>query len=70
MEWLTSSHQGSKLPDVRLAVIQIDIEDFRVVTESYGMQLDEDSILAIFSEVSCTRCLPHGAVMPTQGAGF
>ncbi|KAK9915516.1 hypothetical protein WJX75_000165 [Coccomyxa subellipsoidea] len=27
----------------------IDVEDFRVVTESYGMQLDDDSILALFS---------------------
>ncbi len=34
---------------------QIDVEDFRVVTESYGMQLDDDSILALFSRV---RVLP------------
>ncbi len=34
---------------------QIDVEDFRVVTESYGMQLDDDSILALFSQV---RVLP------------
>ncbi|BDA43945.1 hypothetical protein COCOBI_05-1290 [Coccomyxa sp. Obi] len=27
----------------------IDVEDFRVVSESYGMQLDDDSILALFS---------------------
>ena len=50
--------------------MQIDIEDFRVVTESYGMQLDDDSILAIFLKVSFTRCLRHGGVMPTQGADF
>lgn len=30
---------------------QIHVEDFRVVTESYGMQLDDDSILALFSRV-------------------
>jgi hypothetical protein len=37
--------------------MQIDTEDFRVVTESYGMQLDDDSILAIFSKVCYTRPL-------------
>lgn len=38
--------------DLRLRLpVQIDIEDFRVVTESYGMQLDDDSILAMFSKV-------------------
>ena len=31
--------------------MQIDIEDFRIVTESYGMQLDDDIILATFSKV-------------------
>ncbi len=31
--------------------MQIDIEDFRIVTESYGMQLDDDMILATFSKV-------------------
>ena len=36
---------------MRCVPAQIDIEDFRVVTESYGMQLNDDSILAIFSKV-------------------
>ena len=31
---------------------QIGIEDFRVMTESFGMQLDDDSLLALFSRVS------------------
>jgi len=30
---------------------QIYIEDFRVMTESVGMQLDDDSLLALFSKV-------------------
>lgn len=33
-------------------VMQIGIEDFRVMTESFGMQLDDDSLLALFSRVS------------------
>ena len=32
--------------------MQIGIEDFRVMTESFGMQLDDDSLLALFSRVS------------------
>ncbi len=32
--------------------LQIGIEDFRVMTESFGMQLDDDSLLALFSRVS------------------
>ena len=36
--------------------MQIDIEDFRVVTESYGMQLDDDMILATFSKVCPMQC--------------
>lgn len=36
--------------------VQIDIEDFRVVTESYGMQLDDDTILATFSKVCPMQC--------------
>ena len=36
---------------MRCVPAQIDIEDFRVVTESYGMQLNDDCILAIFSKV-------------------
>lgn len=31
--------------------MQIGIEDFRVMTESFGMQLDDDSLLALFSRV-------------------
>ena len=34
-----------------IAPMQVDIEDFRTVTESYGMQLDNDMILATFSKV-------------------
>eukprot|EP00884_Botryococcus_braunii_P009611 jgi/Botrbrau1/18651/Bobra.0367s0087.1 len=29
---------------------QVNIEDFRVITESFGMQLDDDSLLALFSK--------------------
>ena len=32
--------------------VQIKIEDFRQMTESCGMQLDDDSLLALFSRVS------------------
>lgn len=49
------SHQGRlsiAVTDI-CVILQIDIEDFRVVTEGYGMQLDDDSILALFSKVSC-----------------
>jgi hypothetical protein len=35
--------------------MQIDMEDFRVVTEGYGLQLDDDSILAIFSKVNLSQ---------------
>ena len=42
---------------MRCVPAQIDIEDFRVVTESYGMQLNDDSILAIFSKVCVNECL-------------
>ena len=27
----------------------MEIEDFRVITESFGMQLDDDSLLALFA---------------------
>jgi hypothetical protein len=30
---------------------QCYIEDFRLMTESFGMQLDDDSLLALFSKV-------------------
>ncbi len=33
------------------AAMQISIEDFRQMTESVGMQLDDDSLLALFSRV-------------------
>ena len=36
--------------------LQIGIEDFRVMTESFGMQLDDDSLLALFSRVSHPLC--------------
>ena len=36
--------------------VQVDIEDFRIVTESYGMQLDNDMILATFSKVCPMQC--------------
>ena len=42
---------------MRRVPAQIDIEDFRVVTESYGMQLNDDSILAIFSKVCAIEYL-------------
>ena len=32
--------------------LQISTEDFRVMTESFGMQLDDDSLLAVFAKVS------------------
>ncbi len=34
------------------ACLQIEIEDFREMSESFGMQLDDDSLLALFSWVS------------------
>ena len=36
---------------IQAVPMQIDMEDFRTVTESYGMQLDDDIILATFSKV-------------------
>lgn len=33
---------------------QISVEAFRVMTESFGMQLDDDSLLALFSRVRTT----------------
>jgi hypothetical protein len=49
--------------------MQVNIEDFRVITESFGMQLDDDSLLALFSKVAqdhdsqqlwaLIRFLPH-----------
>ena len=57
-------YEQKRLPAEGAAVIlmgcmpaQIDIEDFRVVTESYGMQLNDDSILAVFSKVCAIECL-------------
>ena len=40
--------------------VQVGIEDFRVMTEAAGMQLDDDSLLALFSRV---RPGPHN-LMP------
>ena len=40
------------------AAMQISIEDFRQMTESVGMQLDDDSLLALFSRV-CFQCCPR-----------
>ena len=34
--------------------MQCYIEDFRLMTESVGMQLDDDSLLALFSKVRTT----------------
>ena len=34
-----------------LLCMQIGLEDFRVMTEAGGMQLDDDSLLALFSKV-------------------
>jgi hypothetical protein len=34
-----------------LLLLQCYIEDFRLMTESVGMQLDDDSLLALFSKV-------------------
>lgn len=39
------------MADDHAYVLQIGIEDFRVMTESFGMQLDDDSLLALFSRV-------------------
>ncbi len=36
---------------------QVSVEAFRVMTESFGMQLDDDSLLALFHRV-CTLCAP------------
>jgi len=33
-------------------LVQIGLEDFRVATETGGMQLDDDSLLALFSKVT------------------
>ena len=38
--------------------LQIHIEDFRVMTETVGMQLDDDSLLALFCRVRRDRS-PH-----------
>ncbi len=44
----TGEHCG---PEAYVCVLQIGIEDFRVMTESFGMQLDDDSLLALFCRV-------------------
>ena len=36
-----------------LWLVQISTEEFRVMTESFGMQLDDDSLLAVFQKVRC-----------------
>ena len=38
---------------------QISVEAFRVMTESFGMQLDDDSLLALFSRA---RAAPAYAI--------
>lgn len=44
---------------------RIYIEDFRVMTESVGMQLDDDSLLALFSrhDLEATGTLDYSALM-------
>ena len=44
----TGAHCG---PEEYVCALQIGIEDFRVMTESFGMQLDDDSLLALFCRV-------------------
>lgn len=39
------------LSDGNKVGLQIGLEDFRVMTEAGGMQLDDDSLLALFSKV-------------------
>ena len=39
------------------ACLQIEIEDFRAMSESFGMQLDDDSLLALYSWVSTCSML-------------
>ena len=36
---------------------QVGTEDFRVMTESVGIQLDDDSLLALFRRVSSLPCM-------------
>ena len=42
-----------------LCHMQISVEAFRVMTESFGMQLDDDSLLALFSRVRTKTCWGH-----------
>lgn len=44
--------------------MQIGIEDFRVMSESFGMQLDDDSLLALFSRVRPHPTLPPALPAP------
>ena len=44
----------------------ISTEDFRVMTESFGMQLDDDSLLAVFAKVGRSR-LSHAGAPPAPG---
>ena len=45
-----------------LVPMQCYIEDFRLMTESVGMQLDDDSLLALFSKVHRARLTMAGRV--------
>ena len=36
------------LPELSLGALQIHFEDFRMFSESFGMQLDDDSLLALY----------------------
>ena len=48
--------------------MQISTEDFRVMTESFGMQLDDDSLLAVFQKVN--HLVPIDAAhLPFSSAG-
>ena len=50
------------------SVLQIGIEDFRVMTESFGMQLDDDSLLALFSRVMLLAAWVHVLVTASSNA--
>ncbi|KDD74011.1 hypothetical protein H632_c1653p0 [Helicosporidium sp. ATCC 50920] len=44
---------------------RISIENFRVATEEFGMQLDDDALLALFSQydTQCTGYIPYHQLM-------
>jgi hypothetical protein len=50
-------------PELKGVRMQIGLEDFRVATETGGMQLDDDSLLALFSKV-----MPQGHTLSSLGA--